>query len=236
MLLQLDPVRFIQIFVVQGFMSFLYFFMASLILRRDTKRLNITLSFFYINIGVAGIINMIYAPIQLYIGTNEIVYFLHFLTYYLYCTGLIFLLSFILILIKSERIISLKVEIGLIIIFLLFLLGMWFIPGGIEFNVYDGKPHWSWTFGIYAMIVCSIVIAPTLVYSFQLYFKFDNDELKKKWRYFIIGVCAFFFLYYGTTLSNVLNDPVFRAIWSILGLFSLILLSFIYLGVGKQLK
>jgi len=236
MFFQLDTVRFIQIFVVQGFMSFLYFFMAYLILRRDTKRLNLTLSSFYISIGIAGVLNMIYAPMQIFMGTNEIVYLLHFITYYLYCSGLIFLLAFILILTKSERIISLKVEVSLILIFLLFLLGMWFIPGGIEFNEYDGKPHWNWPFGIYAMIICSIVIIPTLFYSLQLYVKFDNEDLKKKWRYFIIGVCAFFFLYYGTTLSNVLNDPLFRTLWSILGLFSLILLSCIYLGVGKQLK
>ncbi|TFF94337.1 MAG: hypothetical protein EU544_04595 [Promethearchaeota archaeon] len=115
------------------------------------------------------------------------------------------------------------------------LLGLWFIPGGIQFNTYDGKPHWSWAFGIYSFIICSMVIIPTLYYSLVLYRKFDFEELQKKWRYFILGESAFFFLYYGTTLSNMLNDPGFRTLWSILGIFSLVLLSCIYLGVGKQL-
>ena len=236
MLGQLDAVRFIQIFIVQGFMSFLYFFMAYLILRRGTKRLNLNLTAFYLSIGIAGVINMIYAPMQIFFGpSHQIVYMLHFITYYLYCISLIFLLLFILIILKSDRVISLKVEILSISLFGLLLLGLWFIPGGIQFNTYDAKPHWNWAFGIYSFIICSMVIIPTLYYSLVLYRKFDFEELQKKWRYFILGESAFFFLYYGTTLSNMLNDPGFRTLWSILGIFSLVLLSCIYLGVGKQL-
>jgi hypothetical protein len=101
----------------------------------------------------------------------------------------------------------------------------------------DWKPEWSWPFLTYSFIICSsIAIVPTTYYSIKLYFKFEYKELKKKWKYFLVGIFAYFFLYYGTSISNTLADPTFRLIWSIASLPALISLYFVYYGVAKQLK
>ncbi|GAH14644.1 unnamed protein product, partial [marine sediment metagenome] len=57
----------------------------------------------------------------------------------------------------------------------------------------------------------------------------------KKLKYFLIGICAYFFLFYGTSIFNALNDPVFRLIWSLLSLPALVSLYFVYFGVAKNL-
>ena len=144
---------------------------------------------------------------------------------------------FVLILLKSENVISLKIELSFLLIYAILLFILWFIPGGITIDETTGwKPVWSWGFTIYAMIVCSGVIIPTIIFSIQTYRKFDNTQLRKKWLFFIIGCIEFFYLYYGTTISNGLANPGFRTLWAYISLISVPGLIFIYFGVGKQLK
>ncbi|NVM38469.1 MAG: hypothetical protein HWN81_22955 [Candidatus Lokiarchaeota archaeon] len=52
----------------------------------------------------------------------------------------------------------------------------------------------------------------------------------------MIGIFAYFFLYYGTSFSNTLNIDNFRFIWSLISLPTLISLYLIYHGVGRQLE
>jgi hypothetical protein len=139
-------------------------------------------------------------------------------------------------LIKTENIITKKVKFIFLIIFSVGFLGILFIPGGITINESTNwKPEWSWPFLIYSFVICTSVIIPTIFYSIKLYLKFEHIELKKKWKYFLIGMFACYFVYYGTSISNTLADDTFRIIWSILSLPSLICLYFIYYGVVKQL-
>ena len=228
-----DIPRFIQIFVVQGLIGSVYLFVAFKILRRETKGINFTLSVFYICGGVGVIINIIYALIL----NETIVYILYFLTYYILCFSLIFLLTFVLLLLKSDKIITIKIRFIIIFIFGACIFGLWFIPNGITINeTTNWKPVWSWTFLIYSIIICTfLAIGPTTYFSIRLYSKFEHQELKKKWRYFLIGIFAYFFLYYGTSISNTLANQNFRLIWSIISLPTLISLYFIYHGVAKQL-
>ncbi|UCC18563.1 MAG: hypothetical protein JSV62_10680, partial [Promethearchaeota archaeon] len=86
-------------------------------------------------------------------------------------------------------------------------------------------------------IVCSsIVVIPTIYFSIKIFIKFESEYLRKKWKYFVIGISAYFFLYYGTSLSNTLNDDSFRFIWSLISLPNLIALYLIYYGIGRQLE
>ena len=228
----IDIARFIQVFLVQGLAGLFYLFIAYKILKREKKGLNLILSSFYLCVGFGVIINFVYT----FIFVEVVVYVLHILTIYLLCFSLIFLFIFVLILYKSDKVITLKIQIIFIIIFGALLLGFWFIPNGVEINqTTNWKPEWSWGFLSYNFFICSVIIAPTLFFSIKLYLKFEYKELKKKWKYFLIGICAYFFLYYGTSLSNTLADPFFRFIWSILSLPSLISLYFVYYGVAKQL-
>jgi len=229
----IDLPRFIQIFIVQGFFGFFFLFVIYKILKREHKGINLILSLFYFSSAIGVIINIIYA----FIFNELVVFILHFITYYLLCFSLIFLLIFVLILWKSEKVITVPAQIAIILIFGLALVGSIFIPGGIMINAYTNwKPIWSWLFFIYSTSICSLLaIFPTIFISLRIYLKFEHQELKKKWKYFLIGIFACFFLYYGTSLSNTLASPAFRFIWSIISLPTLINLYFIYYGVAKQL-
>ena len=228
----MDIARFIQIFMVQGLAGLFYLFIAYKILKRERKGLNLILSSFYICVAFAVIINVIYA----FIFVEEIVYILHVTTYYLLCFPLIFLLVFVLILLKSEDVFTPKFQLILIIVFGILLVGLWLIPNGVTINESTNwKPDWSLTYLLYSLIVCSLSIFPTIFLSLKLYRKFEYKGLKKKLKYFLIGISGYFFLYFGTSISNTLNDPTFRIIWSLLSLPMLVSLYFVYFGVAKNL-
>ncbi|MFX0034025.1 MAG: hypothetical protein ACFE9I_00115 [Candidatus Hermodarchaeota archaeon] len=230
----MDFARFVQIYIIQGLFALFFLYMAFRVLRRGTKRLNIYLSSFYLSVTIGGIINMIYATIF----DPTIVFIMHFITYYLFCFSMAFLLIFVLILMKPGKQIKFEIQLFILIIFGLLVLSLLLIPNGIKINDNTNwKPDWSLNFLIYSMVVCSImVIIPTVYYSQKIYIKFENEYLKKKWKYFLIGIYAYFFLYYGTSISNTLNNDSFRFIWSLISLPTLISLYLIYYGVGRQLE
>ena len=237
----MDLARFLQIFVIQGGFTIFFFYMAIIVLKRGKKRINLSLSGFYFFTAIGGLINIIYAIIPIIyanIFIGNIVYILHFITYYVLCYSLIFLLIFALIILKPVAKFNTKIQITLLILVGILLLGLLFIPNGIQIDQSTNwKPNWSWSFFLYSVIVCSaIIIIPTSYYSIRIYSKFENKHLKKKWKYFLMGLFAYFFLYYGTTFSNTLNNDNFRLIWSLISLPTLIALYLIYYGVGRQLE
>ncbi|MHA1255562.1 MAG: hypothetical protein ACTSPS_08200 [Promethearchaeota archaeon] len=229
----MDIARFIQIFLVQGLAGLFFLFIAYRILKREKKGLNLILSSFYICVAFAVIINVVYA----FIFVEEVVYILHITTYYLLCFPLIFLLVFVLILLKSEEVITPKIQTLLVVGFGILLVGLWLIPNGVTINESTNwKPDWSWIYLFYSFTVCSLfAIFPTIYLSIKLYLKFEYKELKKKLKYFLVGISGYFFLYFGTSISNTLNDPTIRLIWSLLSLPTLISLYFVYFGVAKNL-
>jgi len=229
----IDIARFIQVFLVQGFAGLFYLFIAYKILKREAKGLNRILSSFYLCVALAVILNVVYA----FIFVEEVVYILHITTYYLLCFPLILLLVFVLILLKSEDVFTPKLQSILVVVFGILLLGLWLIPNGVTINESTNwKPDWSWIYLLYSFTVCSLfAIFPTIYLSIKLYLKFEYKELKKKLKYFLIGIGAYFFLYYGTSISNALNDPTFRIIWSLLSLPMVVSLYFVYFGVAKNL-
>ena len=226
--------RFLQIFIIQGGFTIFFFYMAIIVLKRSKKRTNLYLSGFYFFTAIGGLINIIYANIFV----ESVVYILHFITYYVLCYSLGFLLVFTLILLKPVDRFNTKIQITLLMLIGILLLGLWFIPNGIQIDISTNwKPNWNWIFFLYSTIICSaILIIPTIYYSLRIYSKFENQHLKKKWKYFLIGLLAYFFLYYGTTFSNTLNIDNFRLIWSLISLPTLIALYLIYYGVGRQLE
>ena len=230
----MDLARFLQIYVIQGSFAIFFFYMAIIVLKRGKKRTNLYLSSFYLLTAIGGLINIIYANLFV----EDIVYILHFITYYVLCYSLIFLLIFTLILLKPVDKFNTKIQITLLILVGILLLGLLFIPNGIQINQSTNwKPNWSWSFFLYSVIVCSaILIIPTSYYSLKIYSKIENQHLKKKWKYFLIGELGYFFLFYGTTFSNTLNSDSFRFIWSIFSLPTIISLFLIYYGVGRQLE
>jgi len=229
----MDIARFLQIYIIQGGFALFFLYMAYVVLKRGKKKSNLYLSGFYLSSTIGGTINIIYANIF----DETIVYVLHFITYYLLCFSMVFLLIFVLIVLKPPNFINKRIQFLILVLYSVSLLVLLLIPGGIIIDQSTNwKPNWSWSFLIISILVCSsIVIFPTSYYSMKIYGKLGNIQLKKKWKYFLIGVSAYFFLFYGTSLSNTLNHDTFRLLWSIISLPTLIALYLIYYGVGRQL-
>lgn len=236
MLQTMDLARFIQIFIIQLSIGGIYYFIiAYLILRRSTKRLNQIFAMFFITVALGTVVNVIYAPLT----TNPLVLILHILTYFLLCFGQIFLLVFGLMILKSEKIITTSKQLLMILVFaallsVFFIIGM---TGGVQIDAStDWKPVWNLTFFLYAILICTFVaIIPTIYFSLKIYNQFEDPQLKKKWKYYLIGTCFYYFVWFGTSLSNFLNIAAFRTMWSLIALVVIISTYLIYYGVGKQI-
>ncbi len=236
---QLTPVRILTVYIAQGIILVAFFYLAIRILLRDRKRLNVIFAGLYISPAIGVLINFIYAPL-----TDEfIVLILNFFTNFGFFYAPIFIVVFDLILLKSEKVISTSKQLMILTIYGIAMFGMLFflfIPGfGVTINQGTSwSPVWSLPFLIYVASVETIgALIPSLYFSFQIYKKFEDEVLKKKWRYFIFGFIALMIFMYAIFLSNTLGDPTFRLVIGIIGLILVILGGFLmYNGVGKQIE
>jgi hypothetical protein len=238
MLYQIDVVRFITVYIAQGGIAAVFLIIAYLILKRDKKRLNVIFSGVYISSSFGLLLNFIYFPI-----TDEaVVLILNFFTNYFIAFGLIFLPLFDLILLKSEKIITTTKQLAIILgyaVLLLFMITFLVIPGaGVDISAETGwRPVYSLPFYLYIMITISIPILSTIYLSLKINKKFEDDLLKKKWKYFLIGVIELFIFAYAIFTSNYLNISLFRTIIGVIGLILTISGGYLcYYGVGRQIE
>jgi hypothetical protein len=237
--LEFGSARWITVYIAQGIILLVFLYLAIRILLRDRKRLNIIFAGLYISPAIGLLINFIYAPM-----TDEfIVLILNFFTNFGLFYAPIFIVVFDLILLKSEKIISTSKQLMILFIYgiamfsMVFLL---FIPGfGVTINSgTNWSPVWSLPFFLYVVFVETIgALIPSLYFSFQIYKKFEDEVLKKKWRFFIFGFIALMTFMYAIFISNFLGDPTIRLIIGVMGLILAILGGFLmYFGVGKQIE
>jgi hypothetical protein len=109
---------------------------------------------------------------------------------------------------------------------------------GVKIGPPDWTPQWMTPFFIYLVSIVSIcVVAPSFFISYQIFKKFDDKKLKKKWKYFIIGLIYFYACAYSIFISNFLNISIFRAIIGSVDLILIISGGYLmYIGVGRQLE
>ena len=222
--------RIFTIYVAQGLVCAFFIFLAYKILKRDRKRLNIIFAGFYIAPVIGFLVNFIYGPL-----TDEtLVIGLNFITNFGIFYSPIFLVIFDLILLKSEKVINTTKQLAILIVYGAALFGMIFfvfVEGmGVEMALGDTgvapdwSPHWMLPFFLYVVIIESVfAVGPSLYLSFQIYKKFEDEELKKKWKLFIYGFICLTIFMYGIFISNFLNDPTFRLIMGASGLILAIL-------------
>jgi len=234
---EISIIRIITIYVAQGLVFGFFAFLAYKILKRDRKRLNVIFSGFYISPVIGFFINFIYGPIT----DVETVIFLNFLTNFFIFYAPIFLVVFNLILLKSEKVIvkskqlMILIGYGILMFCMVFFL---FIPDwGVKIEDPTWSPHWMLPFFVYLVIVESIAVIPSLFLALQIYKKFEDEVLKKKWKFFIYGFCALIVFMYGIFVSNFLDIPTFRTIMGLIGLILAIAGGYmLYTGVGRQLE
>ena len=225
--------RFFLIVIIQSFICVLFLSLAHKILRRNQNRLTLILSGFYISEALGLIMNIIYYPLKI----NPLVYILHFITCFFIGFGQIFLVIFLLNLFKLDKDFNMKKHVIIISSYAISIFLLLIFPGGITINENTNwRPVFSWTFlvSLYIFFTCFIII-PTIILSIEIYKKFENKNLKRKLKLFFLGINGTFFAYYGSLLYNTWDDPLFRAIWSVLSLIIIPSGLLIYYGIGKDL-
>ncbi|MFW9945493.1 MAG: hypothetical protein ACFFBZ_07535 [Promethearchaeota archaeon] len=235
-----DPalIRLLSILIPMPLLGIVFLFLAFRILKRSRSQLSLTLSVFYILIGIAVIINLIFllvTPTRI----DILLYILYFLTSYLILFAFIFIVVFIHNLLKIDSIYSYK-KYSMII--LLYGIGCFIlliaVPEGIRISSETNwVPVYSWTFLLveYVFYTCFITIS-TLIYATKLYLKFKDKNLKKKLRFFILGILGMIFILYGIVLFNTWQDVTFKTVWSISSFFIMVPSAlFIYYGIGQNL-
>ncbi len=220
--------------VVQLISCFIFLFISYKILSRNRNRLAITGSSFYIIITTSFILNIIYFPLTV----NPLVYVLHLISVYLIFLSLVFLVIFNLTLLKSENIVTRTKQLIHIILYGILLFIILLFPGGITIDESTNwRPEWSWSLFIILYIFLTItIIIPFFYLSKKLYNTIQDDFLKKRWKLYILGFCGLIFILYGFILYNTWNEPIFRAIWSIVVLLLIPSAILIYYGIGRQLE
>ncbi|MHA1986101.1 MAG: hypothetical protein ACW98D_05615 [Promethearchaeota archaeon] len=233
----ISTIRIITIYGAQGILFAFFLFLAIKILKRDRKRLNIIFSLFYLSVVVGLFVNFIYAPIE----DVPIVLVLNFFTNFFIYFAVVFLVVFELILLKSEKVITFPKQILIILIYgiaLFCMIFLVFVEGSGVTLSGTWAPIWSVPFFIYVMLVVTLGgIIPTLYFALQISKKFEDEILRKRWKFFIIGVCALFIFMYGIFISNALDNATLRTAMGALGLILAITGGYlIYYGVGKSIE
>lgn len=234
-LYQLDFARIFTVYIAQGLVFAVFLIIVFLILRRDKKWLNWCFSGTYLSVSIGLFLNFIYAPLT----DPNVVLIMYFFTIFFIGYGLIFLVVFELILLKSEKIITRKKQLALLLIYAIALFGTIFFLDFVQINEQTGwKPVYEAPFYIYLMgIIICLSQVPTLYFAFQIHKRFEDPKLKKKWKYFIVGTFELISFMDLIFTANFINDPTFRTVIGVIGLiFSISGGYLMYYGVGKQIE
>jgi hypothetical protein len=231
-----NPMRVVTIYGAQMLVCLWDAYLAYRVLKRGKKKLNFIFAGFYL-FGVIGlIINFIYGPIP----NVDVVLVLNFLTNFFIYYSPIFFVVFELMLLKSERYMDARKQLFILIGYGILMFSMIFfvITQGWGVNINDNwQPVWKPPIFIYVTVIESIIaVGPVLYLSYRIYNKFEDAYLKKKWKNFIYGFCAYMIFLYTIATSNFLDNPDVRIVAMSIGIICAILGGYLmYIGVARQL-
>ncbi|MFX1402441.1 MAG: hypothetical protein ACFE8V_14485 [Promethearchaeota archaeon] len=226
--------RIATVITVQSFVLILFFYLAFKILKRKIDITTVTLSLFYIIIGFGLILSSLF----LLIRTTFMGLVIYIIGAYLILFGQIFLVVFIYNILKLSKSLKSLKQISVIIVYgLITALIIVFFPEGISITSetnYAPKYSWFFLITLYSMFTGTIVV-PSLVLFRRLFKLFEDRDLRKKLKFFFIGVIGFFLSFYGLILYNTWHDPLFRLIWAFASFIVLPSGYLIYYGIGRGL-
>jgi len=98
------------------------------------------------------------------------------------------------------------------------------------------NPIWN-DYLLSAIILLSVILCfiPTLYFSIQINKKIKTPELKKRWKYFNLGLIGAHATIYSGIMAFSTNNYAIINIWAIYSLSSVIWAYFIYYGIGRNL-
>lgn len=219
---------------MQTTLSLFLFYLAIKILKRKFNHITLTLSAFYIFPGMGFLLNLI----QMLLSTTILGYILYFVAAFLILFGFIFLLIFINYFNKINSTFISKRSKIIIFAYGISILLLLNFPGGININENTNwTPVYSWLFLIiiYIFFTFSIFI-PSIILWIMAYKKFEDNLLKRRFKFLIIGIIEMFIAFYGLILYNTWDNPIFKSIWTFMVFLIVIPSEFlIYYGIGKNL-
>jgi len=234
-----DPIRGLVIFLPQLFMALMFLYLAYKLLKRNKHRPTITFSLFYLVVAFGLIFNAILLLVRTFNPENIIlIYILYFLTSYPLIFSFIFLLTFIISILKLETTFTVKTQILIVLIYGIINVFVYLFPGGIFLEESLGwRPVYSWIFSIFLYIFFTFsIVIPTLIYSSRLMRMFVAKDLKRRLRLFIFGIYGMYITFYGAILYNTWQEPFYQTLWSILAFILMVTSAFfIYYGIGQNL-
>ena len=211
-----DELRIIVIVAQQTFVLLFFSILIFRLLRNERSMKTLSLALFYfLNITFTSL-NLIYV----FIRTNPLTFWLHFLSVYMMLLSPVFYYVFNMMILKSEEVLNVRLERYIIGIYSSTLFVTMFIFGfifqGIKINESTSwKPVWNvliFVIPMYILITC-ICLIPSVVRFIQLLLRIKNEELRKRWK---ILTCGFFILIgigYGVFIYNSWDNTIFKTIW-----------------------
>ena len=232
-----ELLRLIVVFIPQLILASIFLFIAIKLLKRNRIRSIITLSMFYILSATGLIFNAIFLLLTAFIPENAVLLqVIYFLSFYPMHFSTIFILTFMVSLLKLEFEFTIKKQLIITVIYSLVIFIIYFTPDGISFTD-QWRPVYSWTFlTLFYIFYSGSIVIPTLLYSRRLIRTFEDKILKKKLITFMIGVIGMLFSVYGAVLYVTWQNPLFRSLWSVITVLIIIPSAiFIYYGIGREL-
>ncbi|MEJ2250206.1 MAG: hypothetical protein P8Y97_11175 [Candidatus Lokiarchaeota archaeon] len=236
MLQQIDISGIIQVFIVQLIIAIIFIIVGLKIIRNNKKRLNYTFSGFYFCVAIGALLNIVYSIIKIELP----VLMLNFITNFFVSFGLIFIYSTNQIILKSSMVYDLKSQEKYMVLYgvlLILSIVFYFFGFGVTINASTNwKPNWHLFYYLYMNLIVTIfAIIPMLYTSLKIYKDFKDETLRKRWKYYLIGLIGLIVYMYGAFFNNLINMPIFRFVFSIFGLSVILWLILLYYGVGRQI-
>lgn len=237
--MSLTPWRFFYIYVVLAGITVYFIYIGTKVLRRDPDfRLNQIFTGFYYFVALGLIINMIYAAISIP-AQVELVIFLNKLTMYLATSAMAFMLLFIIMVYNPNLFQKTYQQLLFISIYFFLEAGIFFIPNGVIVTIHnDGTqsyPKWNLLFALYLLIVLLISSTLSIIFMLKVRKRFRNDILKRKFKFFIIGISTFYYFGIMATISNYFDMTLIRNIYTATSFFVVVGGVFLYRGIGLDL-
>ena len=227
--------RLFIIFVPQIFIAGLFSFLIFKMLKRNTNRNSLTLSGFYLTVSLSLAMNGFTVLIAFFLPGEHIGSLYFFLTY-LVIFSFVFVIVFILGLLKLKYVFTVKKEVAIIIAYGILWLLLLLSPGGISYSE-NWVPIYSFPLYISANILFTFTFTvPVIYYSIRLRRLFKDSNLKKKLSWFLIGIMLITVVIYGALLYGTWQNSTFRTVWSLATTVLLISSGLlIYYGIGRDL-
>ncbi len=210
-----------------------------LLIRNPKNRLNQVILLFYISSLVGFSTNFVYVTFTIE-SLENLASFLNILSIYFACFSMGVLLLFLTLLNNPRMYSNTTSQIGILFIYTVTLLALFFIPEGSKVEILeDGtqlSPVWNLPFTMYVFLILIITFVISLFQSHKVYKMFSNPILAKKFKYFVLGLLILHYLPMGATFANFLNIYIVRVVYSITAFFVNIGFILIYLGIGVSIK